>query len=399
LISLIVVAGPGFMPIQLSAAGASKKPIRLTREELRGYLRAEAKLMERPSISLDDFEAKVTGGPRQYYSADDVQNYLASYKAAVTGGTVVDVKNSGYQGPKTFPWLRLRRSYKDILTGEDPSQGDDGAKKFDDLQGALFSYNGNLIGHTETWSAEMALLAPFSWATGFAPVERDGLHLARYGVVPSFSLHRITTNGDPKGEIDQKTYRVGVFARWESGYKQLNAITVRGFASYANDNLHDVSVPAGEFEIEPFSDLFDKLKIGYRTILWAKDDPEHIHDTAILAYQFRAILHGEYGSRQSEGPAFTGQEYDFFRVGPELQLDLKPLFLSSLSIGLRYHYLPALSGLNSHDSLFAADAEWAILKDAEEQRRLTLKISYLNGGLDLTQEEAHTLLIGFGATF
>src|SRR5450759_4383571 len=81
LISLIVF-GPVFTPIQVSASGAAKAPVRLTREELRGYLRAEAKLLKQPMISLDDFEAKVTGGPRQYYSPDAVQNYLDSYKAA-----------------------------------------------------------------------------------------------------------------------------------------------------------------------------------------------------------------------------------------------------------------------------------------------------------------------------
>ena len=44
------------------------------------------------------------------------------------------------------------------------------------------------------------------------------------------------------------------------------------------------------------------------------------------------------------------------------KLDLKPLFTSNLSLGLRYKYMPARSGQNTHDSLFNADLEWAPVK-------------------------------------
>jgi hypothetical protein len=395
----VVWISAALMLPQLSAASDKKTPpVRFTPEEVEGRLKYEGKLKKKPKITFQDFEAKM--GHQKDYTDEQVQSYLAAYQGEVPGGTQADVKKSGYQGPKTFPWLRLRRSYKDILTAEDPSQGEAGAKKFDDLQGALFSYARDLNTDVDTWSAEMAVLAPFSWATGFAPVPGDGLQLARYGLVPSFSWNRITTSGDPKKEIDTQIYRGGVFGKWESGYEQLNALTLRGFVSYANDNIHDASVRALEFEIEPFSDLAQRLRVGYRVILWAaKDDPEHQHDTAILAYQFRAVLHGEYGERRREGSDFTGTEYDFFRLGPQLQFDLEPLFISNLSLGLRYKYMLSLSGQNPHDSLFNADLEWALLKDPENQRRLTLKFSYVNGGLDLTQARAHTLLIGLGAAF
>jgi hypothetical protein len=382
----------------LAADDKKKPPVRFTPEEVAGRLKYESKLRKQPKITFKDFEAKI--GQQKDYSDEQVQAYIASYPAgAVPQGTQAELKKNGYQGSKNFPWVRLRRSYKDILTAEDPSQGDAGAKKFDDLQGALFSYARDLNTDVDIWSTEMAVLAPFSWATGFAPIPGDGLHLARYGLVPSFSWNRITTSGDPRKEIDTQIYRAGVFGKWESGYEQLNALTLRGFFSYASDNVHDSSVRAFEFEFEPFSDLAPHLRVGYRVILWAKDDPEHPHDTAILAYQFRAVLHGEYGERRREGPSFIGTEYDFFRLGPQLQFDLKPLFTSNLGLSLRYKYMPALSGQNAHDSLFNADLEWALLKDAENQRRLTLKLSYVNGGLDLTQARAHTLLVGLGAAF
>jgi hypothetical protein len=393
---IAILASSTVAPVGWTAE-AKKAPVLFSADEVEGLLRYESKRLKRPRISLKDFQDAY--GKQKTYTDEQVQTYLTSYQTAVPGGTAQTVKKNGYQGPAAFPWVRLRRSYKDVLTGEDPSLGGGDGKKFDDLQGALFSYARDLNGDTDTWSAELALLAPFSWSTGFAPIEKDPLTLSRFGFVPSFSWHRITTSGDPKNEIDEQTYRVGLFAKLESGYQQLNALTLRVFGSYANDDQHDASVPAGEFEIEPFCDFAPKLRFGYRTILWGKDDPEHIHDTAILAYQFRVLLHGEYGERRNEGPAFMGSEYNFFRLGPQLQFDLKPLFSSNLGLSLRYKYMPALSGQNTHDSLFNADLEWALLKDSENQRRLTLKFSYVNGGLDLTQNRAHTILVGLGAAF
>lgn len=217
--------------------------------------------------------------------------------------------------------------------------------------------------------------------------------------MPSVSLNRLATSGDSSNETEELTYRMGAFVKLQSGHDWLLALTGRIFASYLNDNLQDQSVTAGEFELEPVSVFAPSLKIGTRTILIPKENRDDIHDTAWIAYQFRTILHGEWGSLNREGPHFAGKEYDFIRLGPVLQLDLKPFVFKDLSISLKYHYLPALSGENPNDSLFTADAEWAIHTDEDKLQQLSLKVTYVDGGLELTKDEARTLLIGLGAAF
>jgi len=35
-----------------------------------------------------------------------------------------------------------------------------------------------------------------------------------YGFVPSISLYKVDTNGDPKNEVDSLIYRAGLFGQW-----------------------------------------------------------------------------------------------------------------------------------------------------------------------------------------
>jgi hypothetical protein len=393
----------GLPPFQATAAGhaeTEKTSTLLTRQEVQTYLAVQAKLSDDPSISIEELDARAGSSPRRTYTPEEVKDYLADATLAKSKPTNADLENkSGYVGPKAFPWLRLRRSFSDVLTAEDPSLEGGGAGSFDDLEGALFSYSRDLRQHSETWSSQAALLAPFSFYTGYNPRKNQELKLARWGFIPSFSVNRISTTGDPATEVDQLIYRVGGFMKFRSGYDPLLALTLRAYASFLNDHLQDEFVSAGQFEIEPTSFFSPKLQIGARAILVRKHVTGDVHDTAWVAYQLRTILHGEWGALNGNGPLFKGKEYDFFRLGPVIQLDLKPLVFRDLSISLKYQYLPALSGRNPNDSLFTADAEWAIHTNEEKLQKLSLKISYVNGGIDLTKERARTLLIGLGAAF
>lgn len=272
------------------------------------------------------------------------------------------------------------------------------------------SFHRDFIQDIDTWSAEAALIAPFSWASGRTLREGDWLSLARYGIIPRFSLHRVSTTGDPAAEIDLRTYRAGLFAKFESGRPWLTELTLRGFAAYTQDEQHDAGIAAGEFELEPQADLATRLKLGYRTILIDKPKAarKDTQDTAILAYQLRALARGEYGSVTNEGLAFMGPEFEYFRLGPVLQLDFKPFFLRRLQASLRYRYLPTVSGddrpelhgVDAMDSLFQADLEWLIVDpDEAPGRRISLNATYVNGGVGPMQEKTETLLIGLGAAF
>jgi hypothetical protein len=374
----------------------------IPRDQIPAILKWESIKQNKPHINQERFESLY--GKKDSYGAAEIKEYLASEAAVVPPskapeGTII------YQGPKQFPWVRLRRSYRDVLTLEDPSlslENQTGKGTFDDIDGALFSYSRDFRNDTETWSTEAALLAPFSWEVNHTLRNEDFLVPARLGSIPSISYHRVSTSGNPNKEIDQLVYRAGFFAKFESGndYRFLNGLTLRAFGSYAIDALHDSSVPAGEFEIEPQSDITSMLKIGYQTILIPKENPTDIHDTAWIAYQLRVLLHGEYVSIQNNGGSTSLSERDYFRVGPVLQFDLKPLIFTRLSASLRYSFLPALNTTDrGHESLFGVDADWTLFKDAVNGRKLSLKISYMDGGLDLTKEPAQTLLIGIGAAF
>jgi hypothetical protein len=395
---------PIFQPAALADDQESKAkpdaPVAISRKDLEIYLRVKALLDKTPQESLKNMEASTPEPPKSAYSVAEVKSYEAAFADAGSRKTLKELQEmSGYQGPKVFPWVHLRRAYTDILAGEDPTLQVKGDKGFDDLDGALFNYTRDLQSKTDTWTTQLALIAPFSYATGNVLHTGEPLTLSRYGFTPSYSLNRLSTNGDPKGEIEQHTFRLGGFLKFESGNPWLEKLTFRADAAYAYDGIKDTSVPAAEFDIEPQSDFASWARIGYRTILIGKNDPEHIHDTAILAYQFRTILHGEYGAVHKEGPNFSGSEYNFFRLGPKLELDLKPLFFSNLSAKIGWQYHPALSGQNDHDSLFTASLSWDLLKDEENRRKLSLTVSYLDGGLELTSEKARTLQVGIGATF
>lgn len=381
-------------------ATAASQPDMLSRQEVTAYLAVQAKLAKDPSISIANLDRRFGTAGKNAYSAEEVSLYLKSktqQKKLPTNESLI--AKSGYQGSKQFPWVRLRRSFQDVLTAEDPSLAGGGVAEFDDLEGALFSYARDLRKDTETWSAQAALLAPFSFYTGYAPLKNEPLRVARWGFVPSVSLNRLTTSGDPSDEAEQLTYRVGAFLKMQSGYNCLLALTGRVFGTYLVDDLKDQSVSAGEFELEPVSVFAPWLKVGTRTILIPKENPDDVHDTAWIAYQLRVILHGEWGSLNREGPNFSGTEYDFFRLGPVLQLDLKPLISKDLSISMKYRRLPALSGQNPNDSLFTVDAEWAIHTSEEKLQKLSLKVSYVDGGLELTKDRARTILVGLGAAF
>ena len=407
-ILLVVLAMAGSLTMAFSAE-APKDPL-IPRVKAAQFFSVEAMRQKNPRVSIEDFEL-VTGLRAAQYPLSKIDFYLGEAAKELKAAELTEeLKTRRYFGPKTFPWLALRRSASDVLGIEDPTLATDPEKSFDDLEGALISFHRDFIKDTDTWSAEAALLAPFSWATSDEVRTGTSLRLARWGVIPSFTLNRVSASGDAADEIDLRIYRAGVFLKFESGIRFPSEVTIRGSAAYTQDAQHDGETMAGEFEIEPQADFSQRAKLGYRSILIVKPkarrkDPQ---DTATLAYQFRALLRGEYGSVSNDGPAFSGMEFDYFRLGPVLQLDFKPLFFRQLQLSLRYQYLPTISGgeqpvmagIQTEDGLFRADLSWLVV-DPEESpgRRIMLKASYINGGLGPLQEKTETLLIGLGAAF
>ena len=302
---------------------------------------------------------------------------------------------------------KLRQNYTDVLPGEDPSQQDLAAGKFDDLNGASLSYTRDSKADTDTWSAKAALIMPMVWdgnlAYGFKPVF--------YGIVPSVSLDRVDTNGDPKDATDLLTYRAGAFAQWlvaggrgEKLHARLNA---RGSFTYVTDTQNDLQLPAGEFDVEPQIFYGPNWALGYLFNPFVGE--QSAIDPNLAHFQVRAWMHGEYGTVESSSKQVGLARDRFFRVGPILALKIEvpkfPVIGKQFSLNVEYHYLPTLSGSGDHDSLLKIGGELTLIdgKEGKEGKeggpRITLKADYTKGGLDLTKQDVDTFTLGLGVLF
>ena len=365
----------------------------ILKADVAAHLRVRAVVEKNPEITLEDFIDQYGDSPE--YPVSWVKVYRPAPKVP---SLVKQKEESGFQGFKTL----LRKDSSDVLTSEDPQLQDEGSEdkeKFDDLDGATFSFARDYNTNFNTWSVQGALIFPLVWENSVVLREGDGYQLRTFGLMPSVSVHRvINERGDGSDEVSQITPRIGVFGKWVGGGK-VQAVTLRGFASYARDTEKSTQVVAGEFELEPHVFAGPYFRIGYNTILWPVKDAEGEPDSR-LSYQLRLILHGEIGQFENTGtaPMPADPEYNFVRLGPQVHLDLKPFFSKRLALSLTYKYVPAIHGRNPHDSLFTADIEY-FLTEPKKSPRMSLKGSYVNGGLDLTKERAHTLLLGIGAAF
>src|SRR5262245_42483357 len=81
--------------------------------------------------------------------------------------TVDEVNAYEPEKPKTLPksgfaGFKLRESWSDVLASEDPTAPEPGST-YKDLKGAKLAYTRNGKKHTDAWTAQAALIAPFVW--------------------------------------------------------------------------------------------------------------------------------------------------------------------------------------------------------------------------------------------
>jgi hypothetical protein len=402
-----------YKSVEAAIASAEKNPgKRVSKSDLEGWLTAKNWLTDgKHDYTFRRWQRNYWHEP---YYAGNIKRFVES-KYPIEGVSLPSVAkiSDGAQphieaepGPKIT--LRLRQSYSDVLGIEDPSQNVATNKKVDDLQGALASYSRDFKRHTDVWSVRAALLLPIVGQTGFQPNMREW-GLISYGLVPSVSLYRVTgepTSGSEKN-VDQLTFRVGMFAKWSAPAGPLDTLTLRGFATYLTDTGFRSNIPAGQFEWEPQLFFSKYATVGYITQLLnklPKQTPGNIDwkDASWLAYQLRLRLHLDWGDVSNSGRtgAPTGS---FFRLGSIVDFQLKPLVDRRLSLGLSYQYLPALVGPTSRSGLFTVALEFDLLRpnetDPDSNQSVTIKATYTNGGVDLTRQKVDTFQLGLGATF
>jgi hypothetical protein len=306
--------------------------------------------------------------------------------------------------------LHLRQSYTDVLATEDPTLSIDPNKRYDDLKGALVTYTRDRSANTDTWSAQAALLLPLVWITGHKSSPTEWTTLA-YGLIPSVSVFRVDNNkvipkGKPTNEVDQLGYRAEIYGKYSSPWAPLETLTIRGFGAYVTDTGHDSGIPTLQLELEPQLFFQPHWAIGYQQALirgkWrdhqAGIDDYFAQDDTVLGYQLRLRFRGEVGKVVSSGK--TGlMEESFMRGGPIAELKLWPIVTDRLSLTISYSYLPAAFGPNEHNALFAANAEFVLVKRPEAHQVLSLKGSFTKGGIDVTQQKVDTFQFGLAATF
>ena len=288
-----------------------------------------------------------------------------------------------------------------MLYDEDASQAG-GKKTLGDLEGALFSYVRNGKANTDTWNAHAAVILPITYQS----LENQKGPLWRFALAPSVTFDRVTTNGDPKAEVDSLFYRVGVFY---DVYDQRDTHPITGYGLqlraagvYATDHNHHAGMRGFEADFEPRFHV-GAPGLGYRTVLWPKFAARGDEtDKSILEGQLRTWLHMEGGDIQDTGTAWTPETGSFFRLGPTVQLQLSMPSLPgdrALSFTALYSYLAAVSGPTDHSSYFRATLAYDLFRNVELNHKVSVSASYEKGGLNLTKQGVDTFTLGLGVLF
>lgn len=325
----------------------------------------------------------------------------------------VVVPEADTKKPAPLWGIKIRQDYKDVVQEEDPSVTDAKARR-NQLAGASLSFSRDFLAHNDSWSVKGALVRPFALVdneNGFSSVEP--LSLRAVHLIPSVSMHKIDTQGNPKGEVDSLTYRLGASGRWTLINANFDSeIELRASGAYGTDLHHRASIFATGFDIEPRlagKAGNERWALGFKASLSPHmPDTEHPNDTSNFLYQLRVFGHGEYGRVRDTGgnpDLLVGQ---FLRFGPVAKLEFQPCMVSrkigldaqALTFQVGYGYVPSLSGRDpGHDGHLEAGLEWALLKREAQNQKVSLKLLYEKGGLELTKEEVETFTIGLGITF
>jgi len=293
-----------------------------------------------------------------------------------------------------FPIL-IRRSYSDVTAGEDPSIAD-AKESLREVEGAQFSYSYDYQTNSSQWSAVGALIAPIKLYQSNQPASQNGLSLEQLNFVPSVSLNRVTNDKDESKEVDEVTFRAGLFGTWLGIAGPLRLVMLSGYASYATDSTFDNGIVAGEFDLEPITNI-----PGNRTFYRVGENGSGKvgRSGSLIEFHWRAHLHTQFGDHVGNGPVGLSSDTDeFFRIGPAVELQLDPFLLQRLRASIDYSYLAGVSGSPSTSHDFKAQLSLILDRNLDTQH-WSLSASYEDGETPLVQERVHTFLLSLGVKY
>jgi len=395
----IVFCHLAIWPSQLTQAAPETT---VTRQQVVDYIKTQSLLHPKEKWDLADFDAKI--GDKLRYTADEV-NEFAPLKRHETPGKTDSAEVSDRQVTKLhFQGVKIRSSYSDVLTIEDPTIST-ASEKASDLTGALLSYTRDFKARSDAWAAKGALLFPFNFTQD---VNYVSTQLKATGIIPSVSFDRETNSADTTKNVDSLIFRVGTYAV-VTGVGPFTSLTFRCFGTYGTDFNFQSSTPAAEFELEPAYSDNRFFGIGRRVGLFHVANPDAVPgepgtaSTTLVNYRLRAYLHAAYGRTVNAGNKTGVSEEDFFRIGPNLELKFDKLFTDHFTLKIAFQHFVDVVGNSSNHNLLSIEPEFIFNPNDQTATTfskpvISLKASYQNGGVDLTEEKVRTLYVGLGVT-
>jgi len=333
--------------------------------------------------------------------------------------TLYPVKQEESSTPKSEPFLglKIRQDYNDVVQAEDPTVGAP-KKGRNQLTGAAFSFSRDFLAHADTWSVQGSLIRPFILYDHTENKDTNGIvfsdppKVRAIYLIPSISLYKIDSKTAPKTDVDDLTFRLGLSVRSDWVKECLiSEFEARIYAAYDTDTSFKASTVAGQFDLEPrFSGNSGATRsaIGFQRSLVPYTGGDDKTNTSQFVYTLRMYGHGEFGRVNAAGGNTSVQTGDFFRFGPVMKLEFQPCFLArllrldpqALTFQASYSYLARVNGIDpGHDSYYTAGLDWSLIKGDAQAQKISLKILYENGGLDLTKAVVDRFTIGLGVTF
>ena len=278
-------------------------------------------------------------------------------------------KRSG--GPTIkLPINLLVRGAPDVVTISDP------VESFKTASPALFSYSRDFRSDTNTWLAKGTVLMPFRVCC-----ESPTSVVTAVSLTPSISFDRLSSEKDKSKEQSALIFR----AQTESELTGvLDGQLFRAFLSYATDFKFDTKIAAAELEWEP---------------IWLRAGIGVFHRVAhldFLEYRWRPVVHGEYGYTFANGDSNNlSDDEDFLRLGPRLNLALRPSELHQLVLSATCDYLGGLIG-RPHDSYHVtAGVSWSL----DPAGHFAVTMQYERGETPLVKDDVDNISLGLSVKF
>ncbi len=298
--------------------------------------------------------------------------------------------------------IYLRRSYDEAPAPQ--SSGSSKQSAGEDTHSipadaAIFSYSYDYLTHSNQWSAIGSLIVPINLWSSSKPAATHGLELDQFDFLPSVSINRITNSRDKSKEVDELTFRAGFSADWVGSAWILNMLKLTGYATYVTNTNGDNGIIAGEFDLEPITDLYgNAARYQIKAIDDSKKDKSR--SNTLIGFHWRAYLHTEFGG--NTGSAFNKPSQtntgEFFRVGPVVKLQLDPLFLQRMNASVKYSYLAGISGQPTASHYFSANIGY-ILDSNPDTQHWTLNASYDDGDTPLVKERVRLFVLSLGVKY